>query len=454
MLMSCLGPPRRVRRATMSLILLGGLLAVQATHAPTASAARSFAADEVLVHYRGDPGETRVEVPAGESVAGTIARLRSDPAVGYAQPNYLVRAARFWPNDPGSAGRGRWYRDQWNFLPRTRVPGGIGMPAAWQQTISDGAAGGRGVTVAVLDSGVAYRKKGHRYRRDPDLPPTKRIVHPKDLVDGDHVPLDRDGHGTHVASTIAQATDNGLGLTGIAYGVRIMPIRVLNRKDVGTGSDVANGIRFATRKGADVINLSIEFEPMVRHCRQIRSVCDAIRGAADRGVTVVASAGNHDKPRVAYPAAAHGAIAVGATTYRGCAADYSNYGTRLDLTAPGGGTDKTRALTHDRDCRPNAPGYEVRQYSLLPAAARKGNYRKFGIVGRRGTSMAAAHVSGVAALLIADAICGPHPAPSTVAQRLEDSAVDRGAPGRDDIYGHGLLDAARATNPRDACRRK
>jgi serine protease len=435
----------------MSLIVLGGLLAVQATHAPAASAARSFAPDRVLVHYRGDPGETLVKVPAGESVAGTVATLRGDPAVGYAQPDYLVRAARFWPNDPGSGGRGRWYRDQWNFLSPTRVPGGIGLPGGWQRAIWDRAPGGEGVTVAVLDSGVAYRKKGGRYRRDPDLPPTKRFVHPRDLVDGDRVPLDRDGHGTHVASTIAQSTDNGLGLTGIAYGVRIMPIRVLNREDVGKGSDVAKGIRFATRNGADVINLSIEFEPTVRRCRQIRSVCDAIQGAADRGVTVVASAGNHDKPRVAYPAAAHGAIAVGATTYRGCAADYSNYGTGLDLMAPGGGTDKTTAVTHDRSCRPNAPGYEVRQYSLLPNAARNGNYRRFGIVGRRGTSMAAAHVSGVAALLIADGVCGPHPPPSKVANRLEDSSVDRGSPGRDDMYGHGLVDAARATNPTDAC---
>jgi len=438
----------------MSLIVLGGLLAVLATRAPAASAARSFAPDQVLVHYRGDPGETRVKVPPDESVAGTVARLREDAAVEYAHPDYLVRAARFWPNDPGSAGRGRWYRDQWNFLPPTRVPGGIGMPGAWQQAIWDDAPGGQRVTVAVLDSGVAYRKKGHRYRRDRDLPPRKRFVDPKDLVDGDRIPLDRDGHGTHVASTIAQATDNGLGLTGIAYGARIMPIRVLNRRDVGKGSDVAKGIRFATRHGADVINLSIEFEPTVHHCRQIRSVCDAIQGAADRGATVVASAGNHDEHRVAYPAAAHGAIAVGATTYRGCSADYSNYGTRLDLMAPGGGTDKTKAVTNDRGCRPNAPGYEVRQYSLLPTAARNGNYRKFGIVGRRGTSMAAAHVSGVAALLIADGVCGPHPTPSKVAKRLEDSAVDRGSPGRDDMYGHGLVDAARATNPRDACRRK
>jgi serine protease len=446
-------PSRRGSAALVSLLLLGGLLAAQAHGAHAASAPRSFAAGEVLVHYRGSPGDTEVEVREGESVAGALARLRSDPAVGYAHPNYLVRAARFWPNDPGSAGRARrWYRDQWNFLPPTRVPGGIGMPGGWQRAIWDHAPGGRGVTVAVLDSGVAYRKEGHRYRRGPDLPPKKRFVHPRDFVDGDRLPLDLDGHGTHVAGTIAQATDNGLGLTGIAYGVRVMPIRVLNRKDIGTASDVAKGIRFASGHGADVINLSIEFQPVVRRCRQIKSVCDAIRGATDRGVTVVASAGNHRKSRVAYPAAAHGAIAVGATTYRGCAADYSNYGSGLDMMAPGGGMDKSKALAQDPLCRPNAPGYEVRQYSLLPDAARHRNFRKFGIVGHRGTSMAAAHVSGVAALLIADGQCGPHPTPSTVAQRLEDTTIDRGLVGRDDIYGHGLLDAARALNPAEPCR--
>lgn len=433
------------------MLVLGGLLAAQASRAPAASAARSFAPDRVLVHYRGDPGETHVTVPAPESVRGVLAELRSDPAVAYAHPDYLVHAARFWPNDPGNDGRSQWYRDQWNFLSPTRVPGGIGMPGGWQRLIWDRSPGAKGVTVAVLDTGVAYRKKGHRYRRDPDLPRAKRFVDPKDFVGGDRLPLDREGHGTHVASTIAQATDNGLGLTGVAYGTRIMPIRVLNGRETGTGSDVAKGIRYATRHGADIINLSLEFKPSVHHCRQITSVCNAIEKAVAKNVTVVAAAGNRDESRVAYPAAAQGVIAAGATTYRGCAAEYSSYGDRLDLMAPGGGTDQTKALTHDRRCRPNAKGYEVRQYSLLPGAADDGNFKKFGIVGLKGTSMAAAHVSGVAALVIAAGVCGRHPTPAAVTERLEDTAVDRGSHGRDDLYGHGLLNAARATSPGEAC---
>lgn len=430
---------------------VGGLLAAQAAHAPAASTARPFAADQVLVHYRGHPGEQRVDVPASATVRGTLAKLREDSAVASAHPDYLVHAARFSPNDPGSAGRGHWSRDQWNFLPPTRVPGGISMPAAWQQLIRDRHPGGRKVTVAVLDTGVAYRKKGRRFRRDPDLPRQKRFVHPKDLVDGDRIPLDREGHGTHIASTIAQATDNGLGLTGIAYGVKVMPIRVLDRRETGKGSDVARGIRFATKHGADLINLSLNFGPSVKHCEQIVAVCHAIQHAIHERVTVIAAAGNDNVPRAFYPALANGVIGVGASTYRGCAADYSNYGAGVDVVAPGGGQDKSVRVTKDAGCRPSKTGYEIRQFSLLPSAAENNNYRRFGIVGLHGTSMASAHAAGVAALVIGSRLCGRHPKPKRIAHRLKATATDRGLPGRDDVYGKGLLNAARATSPDEAC---
>ncbi len=456
MITSSVLPSRRARGAGTALLLAFlafacGLLAAGATPTRAAAAPHSVASDEVLVHYRGETGEQRVSVPAGQSVSATLSGLRSNPAVGYARPDHLVHAARFWPDDPGPGGRGHWYRDQWNFLTPTRVVGGIGVPGGWQRLIADGHPGAKGVTVAVLDTGVAYRNMGKRFRRDPDLPPTKHFVHPKDFVDGDSLPLDREGHGTHVASTIAQATDNGLGLTGIAYGAKVMPIRVLDRHEVGKGSDVAKGIGFATAHGADVINLSLDFEPDVKHCDQIVSVCHAIQHAIHKGVTVVAAAGNDDMSRVFYPAAARGVIAVGGSTYRGCDADYSNYGTGLDLVAPGGGVDKAPEVTADLRCRPNAQGYEIRQYSLLPKAAKRGDFGKFGITGLEGTSMSAAHVSGVAATVIASRVCGKHPSPRRVARRLKGTAVDRGAPGRDDVYGDGLLDASRAISPRTPC---
>ena len=433
------------------LALAGGLLAAWAAPARAAAAQRSTASDEVLVHYRGEPGEQRVSVPAGESVSGTLSGLRSDRAVGYARPDYLVHAATFWPDDPGPDGRGHWYRDQWNFLSPTRVIGGIGMPGGWQRLIADGHPGAKGVTVAVLDTGIAYRNKGKRFRRDPDLPRTKHFVHPKDFVDGDSLPLDREGHGTHVTSTIAQATDNGLGLTGIAYGAKVMPIRVLDRHEVGKGSDIAKGIEFATAHGADVINLSLDFDPDVKHCDQIVSVCHAIQHATHEGVTVVAAAGNDDMSRVSYPAAARGVIAVGASTYRGCDADYSNYGIGLDLGCARG-RDGQGAWGDRRPPLP-AEGAGVRDQAIQPSPESREARQLREVRDHRpeGTSMSAAHVSGVAATVIASRACGRHPSPRRIARRLKSTAVDRGAPGRDDVYGDGLLDASRAISPRTPC---
>ena len=212
----------------------------------------------------------------------------------------------------------------------------------------------------------------------------------------------------------------------------MMPIRVLNRHEVGKGSDVARGIQFATEHGADVINLSLDFESDVKHCEQIVSVCHAIQHAIHEGVTVVAAAGNEDCLACFYPAAAHGVIAVGASTYRGCAADYSSYGHGLGPRGarrrPGqdAAGDRRRELP-----APNAAAYEIRQYSLLPRAAKRGNFRRFGITGMKGTSMSAAHVAGVAALVISSRVCGRHPSPKRVARRLKGTAIDRGAPGQD-----------------------
>jgi len=443
---------RRGRRALFSILLLWGLTTAGAAARGSDDPSRPaspYVHGEVLVHYAGQPGERELELPAGIGVREAVRSLRRAPSVVYANPNYRVEAAACaGPDDPGSAGVcGGWRGDQWNFLRGT--PGGIDASGAWQHLRHMNRSGGRGVVVAVPDTGIAYRRSGDRFPRDPDLPGTGRFVSPKDYIDGDRLPLDKDGHGTHVASTIAQRTGNGLGLTGLAYGVRLMPIRILNRNEKGTAADVARGISFATRHGADVINLSLEFGPSVTSCNQIDGVCKALQQAAGHAVTVVAAAGNGDGPRIAYPAAVPDVLAVGATTIRGCLADYSDYGPRMNLVAPGGGADTTLD-TGEQGCARKL-GPDIRQYSLRSGAAAAGDFGRFGIVGLEGTSMSAAHVSAAAALVIASGVAGADPAPQAVRRRLACTATDRGVASWDRFYGWGLLNAGRATDPTVAC---
>src|SRR5690606_38565561 len=118
--------------------------------------------------------------------------------------------------------------------------------------------GARGVTIAVLDTGIAYRDQGKRFRRSPDFG-AARFAEGRDFVDGDKIPLDDNGHGTHIAGTIGENTDNGLLLTGIAYRAKLMPIRVLDARGRGTVWTITRGVRWAANHGADIFNLSLEF---------------------------------------------------------------------------------------------------------------------------------------------------------------------------------------------------
>ena len=234
--------------------------------APTAAAAEHVPG-EVVVRYADDaalPGtahasavvapRTRVvRTRPGQTVDERAAELRRRPGVLSATPNLIARAA-YIPNDPGRAGvPGGWQQLQWNFV----GPFGVNAPAAWDHTGEAGRLGGAGVVVAVLDTGVAYAD--HRgTARSPDLR-GNRFVEGRDFVDGDGKPDDENGHGTHVASTIAETIDNGVGVTGLAFGAQIMPVRVLDRWGEGDSAAISKGIRFAARKGADIINLSFEF---------------------------------------------------------------------------------------------------------------------------------------------------------------------------------------------------
>jgi serine protease len=425
--------------------LLAAILAL-ACLAPTAGAAE-YVPGEVVVRYAPDArvasaGEavapqTRVErARPGQSVAEKAAALRRRPGVLSATPTYIAHAS-YIPNDPGRTSTpGGWQALQWNFS----GPFSVNAPAAWDHVAEVGRPGASGVTVAVLDTGVAYSDRGP-FTRSPDLR-GDRFQRGFDFVDGDRYPNDQNGHGTHVASTIAESIDNGVGVTGLAFGAKIMPVRVLDQRGEGDSVAISRGIRFAARHGASVINLSFEFGNGVR-ASEIPDILDALDYAHRKGVLVVGAAGNGSREAVrrpvAYPARATEVLSVGATTEHGCLAEYSNSGPSLDLVAPGGGKDAV--LDGDPNCNPaDRKGRDIVQMTFEQRTG------KFGLPGRyTGTSMAAPHVSGAAAMVIASGVLGPAPTPDAIEAHLKATARDLGIPGLDDNYGAGLLDAAAAT---------
>lgn len=389
---------------------------------------------EVVVKYAA--GVRLLKLARGVSVQAALKTLRKQKDVIWAAPDYKARAAGgLIPNDTGSAGvLGGWQQLQWNFSGAF----GVGAPEAWANVAAEGAPGGRGVIVAMLDTGVAYANRG-RYRRSPDFS-RYGFVQGYDFVDHDPYPNDHNGHGTFVAGTVAEATNNRYGLTGLAFAARIMPVRVLNGEGEGNASTIAEGVRFAVRHGARVINLSLEFSSNVT-ARDIPELMEALRYANRRGVVVVGAAGNEGHTAIAYPARAPHVIAVGASTEHGCLASYSNDGSGLTLVAPGGGTDAD--LPGDPDCRPELPGSDVFQMTFTGSSP-----RRFGFpAGYEGTSMAAPHVAAAVALIIASRVLGRRPTPAQIIRRLRATARKLGGPSYSYLYGAGLLDAAAATAP-------
>jgi serine protease len=360
-----------------------------------------------------------VTLDNGVSVPEAVARLRQAPGVAWAEPNGLVHstdlhaqaANTLTPND-------RLFSHQWHMklLDAERVWG--------IQT------GKNTVVVAVVDTGIAYEDFGP-FRRAPDWG-TTTFVPGFNVFTGDAHANDDNFHGTHVASTIAEATNNSIGVTGLAFGCALMPVKVLDSDGGGDFFTVAEGINFAAHASprADVINLSLGGDG------DSEAVTTAINDAVNSGIVVVAAAGNDGTRGITYPARLPNVISVGAVDARKVITSYSNTGPELSVVAPGGD------ITRDDDG--DGFGDGVLQQTFDPAiAATEHRYDAFAYFFVDGTSQATPHVSATAALLISQGI-KPTNAAGVAAVRaaIENTALDLGTPGRDDTYGHGLIQPA------------
>lgn len=380
-----------------------GVYAVTRLHPPMpptlAGSAEAVALDSTYRVFF-DPATPATEVAARLQAVDEV----EDASVNRWRETYVT------PNDPD-------FGQQWGLTK-------INCPAAWDRTT-----GSANITVAVVDTGVDLDH--------PELAPL--LVPGRDMVDlpgasgppgfhldgdfvgRDDVPQDEVGHGTHVAGTIACSSNNGTGVAGVTWKCRIMPVKVLARivnnnnpadvRGVGSAADIAAGIRWAVDHGARVINMSLGGQEDTTVER------DAVAYAVAHNVVVVAAMGNEfqEGNPTSYPAAYPGVIAVGATTQADAQAPFSNTGPHIDVAAPGVQIRST--LWND--------GYGTKS----------------------GTSMASPHVAGVAALILS---CNPNQTASQVGDVIRGTArplrQNAGDPVPNDVFGHGLVDAAAAVN--------
>lgn len=442
--------------ATTALILAAALAGGASPASAQGEDGKPWVEGELLVRFESG-AERLVQLPPSVGVAEAAETLSANPRVAYALPNYIARASGV-PNDPGlGTSAGDWRRTQWNFLPcgslcgaaasplEFEARGGLNAVDAWDILKQRRAGGGKGARVAVLDTGVAYRNKKPGFLKSPDFSP-RQFGAGYDFVKGNAKPLDRDGHGTHIAGTIAERNGNGVGLTGLVPQAKIIPVRVLDARGLGTARDIANGIRFAAKQKADVINMSFEFSLAVTGCAKIKSVCRAIKFATKRGSLLVAAAGNSNGEPVAYPAGAPRVLGVGRTTKDACLAAASRTGAGLDLVAPGGGMPALPS------CGVDDPVFS-RTVPIFQLTFSGRDFRTFGYPSfYEGTSMAAAHVSGVAAMVVASKVLGRNPSSGAIDCQLRATArksnEQLGQPYDPRLFGSGLVDAAAAISAR------
>jgi serine protease len=355
-----------------------------------------------------------LEVAPG-SVKDWVDFLSGIPGVEYAEPDYLAWMCGT-PDDP------LFKPYQWNFFDYGTLSNGhasnfgVQGMTAWDTTT------GAGTIVAVVDTGVAYEDYDG-YSLAPDLAGVS-FVAPWDFVNDDAHPNDDNNHGTHVTGTICQATNNTLGVAGLAYGCQIMPVKVLNESGGGSSSWIADGIRWAADNGANVINLSLG------GTTNSKVMQDAVDYAWGKDCVLCAAAGNNGSGTILYPARYTHCIAVGATRFDGERCSYSQYGVGLDVMAPGG----------DVSVDQNEDGYPD---GILQQTFHPGNYGWFGYAFFSGTSMATPHVSAIAALVKSNQSSYTN---ADVRAAIENTCTDLDKKGYDKNTGWGLVNAAAAIN--------
>ncbi len=403
-----------------------------------ADAASAAQIDAVVARAGGDvvarsavtPSRVVVSVPEGEEES-YAKRYRALRSVRVAEKNYILHA--LWkPNDP-------LYKHQWHY----NKPNFIYAEQGW-----DIERGDSGVVVAVIDTGVAYENyaipsyerdevDGSSYVQAPDLAGTS-FVAGYDFVHDDAHPNDQNGHGTHVAGTIAQTTNNGANVAGLGHLSSIMPIQALDNSGSGTAADIADGIDFARVNGAHVINMSFGGGAITE---VIKGACSDAEAA---GLVLVAASGNDGADTLLYPAGYDSVIAVGAVDYDGDLTWYSNYGVGQELVAPGGDTkvdknndgypDGVLQMTYDQLYEPG----------ILPGNPKAlANVTTFTNYFLQGTSMASPHAAGLAALIVASGYTNN----DDVRRKLRGSATDKGFTGYDLEYGYGLINCDGALQP-------